>query len=109
MKEPMTVGEMIAAHHKRDAFFNRDRKWPWQTDIGRALQRFENALVRLGQVEAMEWPSDKALKACSDRVEQARDEIHTLLFFQLCEDKRDAAKRSYLVNEQMRTYGITDD
>lgn len=91
MKTPMTVGEMIARHHWRDRqmLARADAQMFYATDIGRALNRFENALVRLGQVEAQEHVSEHTLTVCGERVEQARDEICTLLFFKVGQDRRD--------------------
>lgn len=87
----MTVGEMIAGHHRHAALLRarKDAMDFYNTPIGLALERFESAMARLGQVEAMDYPSDKQLRVCSDRVEQGRDEIRTLLFFQLGKDRRD--------------------
>jgi hypothetical protein len=76
-----TVGEMIAAHHWRDAWprAKREEQAFRNTLLGRALTHWENALAHAWQADCRESISDKALNAAWEREAQARLEFRSLL------------------------------
>lgn len=76
-----TVGEMIAAHHWRDAWTRArlDEQVFRATPLGSSLTRWENALANAWQADCRENISDKALNAAWDKEEKARREFRTFL------------------------------
>lgn len=84
LKKPMTVGEMIAAHHANDAFFRARQNIEAfrKTEIGAAFLRFEQSLGeawRLDTELGFRDIGDKAAKRAWERSDQDRMTFLTFL------------------------------
>jgi hypothetical protein len=77
----MTVGEIIASHHARAAANN------WvaaavafaETDIGKALHRYERALKAAMLLDCTEHVETRGLIAVWEAADKARQELETLI------------------------------
>jgi hypothetical protein len=77
----MTVGEMIAAHHRDDAFWQwRSQQEAWaKTPLGRAFIRYENAAGSAWRLDSSDYPSDRQLKKAWEFHDRCRDELLSLM------------------------------
>ena len=78
-RKQLTVGEMIASHHFRDALTRTRAEHAAfaSTDVGRAFLDFENALAGYWQLDGQEHVSDKRLNAAADKADRARAVLRT--------------------------------
>lgn len=79
--QSQTVGEIISAHHWRDAWARAklEEQAFRSTSLGSAMTRWENALANAWRADCRENISDKTLRAAWDKEAKARQEFRTLL------------------------------